>query len=372
MDPMSNDAITVLLGGYAAKRCPVRVHNDYSPAVPTVQWEPPPEDQARFEAGLAFEIKVFAAIVAAVPGAVVVDQWLRKTEAIEATTRAMDESVPVILGGWLPDDHEGGRTGRPDILIRAGAGYVPGDVKHHSTVKPTKKTTALVSALTAPAELTSVVGWSSATNHRPDDGMQLAHYTRLLQACERHAGLNWLFGGIVGTSVLEPDGPLVMVWHCLTDPLIETFSRRDGTKKRSLLERHDHEHGFRVKVAQQALRITGQPGDPESLVVPIGQAECDTCPYGDYCSAVMGEDDPSHAITIGRLDRREWLTLRALGIDTTNVLADIDLDDDWFAEYAAEVTHHTPAQARKRLAAAVERAGMIRTGVTTTRPSTGQ
>lgn len=362
---MSDDAIPVLLGGYAAKRCPVRVHNDYSPSVPTVPWEPSPEDQARFDAGLAFEAEVVAMFIAALPGTVVVDASLRKAEAIAETVRLMDERTPVILGGWLPDDHVGGRTGRPDLLIRAGDGYVPGDVKHHSTVKPTKTTTATVSALDAPADLSSVSGWSSATNHRPDDGMQLAHYTRLLQACGRHAGPDWLIGGIIGTSTVEPGGPLVLVWHNLAEPLIDTFSRSAGKKKRSLLDRHDHEHGFRVKVAERALLITGQPDDPEPLVTPIGQAECDTCPYSEYCASAMGDDDPSYAITMGRLDRREWLTLRALGVDSTNVLADLDPDDDdWFDTYAVDVTHHTPAQARKRLAAAVDRAGMIRAGVT--------
>ena len=77
----------------------------------------------------------------------------------------------------------------------------------------------------------------------------------------------------------------------------------------------------------------------------------------------MGED-PSAAITVGRLDTREWRTLRSMGVTTTLELAELDLDDvAFFTTYAAEVTHHSPEKARKRLAAAVERAAMIRDGI---------
>ena len=54
-----------LLGGYAAKQCPRRVHNDNDPTVPQVEYVVPDELQARFDAGIAFEAKVFAAFEAA-------------------------------------------------------------------------------------------------------------------------------------------------------------------------------------------------------------------------------------------------------------------------------------------------------------------
>ena len=49
----------ILLGGYAAKQCPVRVQNDFLPFVPTLKWVPSPEEKGRLEAGLAFERAVF-------------------------------------------------------------------------------------------------------------------------------------------------------------------------------------------------------------------------------------------------------------------------------------------------------------------------
>ena len=57
----------------------------------------------------------------------------------------------------------------------------------------------------------------------------------------------------------------------------------------------------------------------------------------------MGQDDPSAAITIGRLNSREWLTLRRMGVTTTAALSAVDPDDPvFFDEYVAEVSHLTP------------------------------
>ena len=257
----------VLLGGYAAKRCPVRVHNDVSPAVPTLEWVPSPEDQARLDAGRAFEAAVFAQLKSLHPDCVLVDPDLQRDDAIEATVAAMDAGVGLILGGWLPEDPVGGRKGRPDLLIRVAGGYLPGDVKNHKTVRPAKKAAAVLSPLAQPASRRSVTTLT-ATSHRFEDGMQLAHYTRMLQACGRHPGDDLLVGAIVGTSevAVTPDAPAtwVLAWHDLAEPVVYTYSRSRGKTKRSLLERYDHEHAFRVKVAHRALQIVGSPGDPDT------------------------------------------------------------------------------------------------------------
>ena len=181
---------------------------------------------------------------------------------------------------------------------------------------------------------------------------------------------------MLGTSQLEVtpgQGPeLVFVWHNLDEPLVFTFSRSQGKTRRSLLERYDHEHAFRVKVADNARRVTGADDDPQPLVEPIGQDECRRCPYEQWCARQMGEDDPSAAITIGRLGTREWLTLRRMGVTTTAALSAVDPDDPvFFDEYIAEVSHLTRDQARKRLAAAIERAEMICDGIEIKRTGDG-
>jgi predicted RecB family nuclease len=78
----------------------------------------------------------------------------------------------------------------------------------------------------------------------------------------------------------------------------------------------------------------------------------------------MGPDDPSAAITRGRLDTREWQTLRRMGVSTTAALADLDPEaPDFFEEYYPEVTHQTRDKALKRLIGAVQQARMICAGI---------
>lgn len=355
----------MLLGGYAAWQCAVRVQNDFNELIPTVPWEPSPEDRARQDAGRAFEAEVFALLTHLHPDAVVISPSLRHTGAIAATLDAMDSGAPLILGGWLPDDVDGGRKGRPDILVRLGSGYLPADVKNHRALKTAKKNTAQVSRLQTPADSFELAEWSSEPKKRFRDGMQLAHYTRMLQACGRHPGP--LIGAIIGSDRLplsadEESGPL-FVWHSLDDPLYETFSRTAGKKKRSLLECYDHEHGFRVEVAETAQRITGTDDDPQPLLRPIGQKECEKCPYQQWCAEQMGPDDASATIITDRLDTREWRALHAMGIETTAELAAVDPDDpEFFEEYYPEVSHRKNNEARGRLAGVVFRAQLIVAG----------
>lgn len=364
---MIDSAEPILLGGYAAKQCPVRTHNDFAPLVPLVDWEPSEEVQADLDAGKQFESEVFDELLRIHPNtAVLVETGLRKDDAIAQTTAAMESATPLILGGWLPDDLKGGRKGKPDILVKVNGGYLPADVKHHKTIEAAKVRTKLVSSLARPDIWTDAPRLTSSPHHY-DDGIQLAHYTRMLQACGFHPGEEWLFGAIVGTSLLAVSGSapeLVFVWHDLTKPTRPTFSRSRGKVFRSVLERYDHEHAFRLKVAATARRISGSADGPEPLVVPIGQGECGECPYGQWCADQMGPEDASAAVIRNRLDVREWQTLRHMGVDTTSALAEVLPDDSaFFDEYYLEVSHHSRGQARKRLSNAVRQARMICDGV---------
>lgn len=357
----TNTARRVLLGGYAAKQCPVRTQHDFGPHPQT--WVPDAEDQARLDAGIAYEAEMFTALTRVHPGAVVIGSRLRRDDAIAATLAAMDAAAPLILGGWLPDDNDGARTGKPDLLIRVAGGYLPGDVKHHRTLEAKKTKTAQVSGFGTPGLRRPAAGWTSATTHRLHDGIQLAHYTRMLQACGRHPGSDHLWAAIIGTSTLpgEAGEERVLVWHDLTEPLGHTYSRSRGKASRTLLQRYDHEHQFRVDVATAA--VTGGT----LLVEPVGQPECRTCPYAQVCAEQMGDDDASRALTVGSLDTREWLTLRRLGITTTAALADVDPDDDpFFDSYYAETSHRGRDHARSRLRGAVQRAAMITAGTALT------
>lgn len=348
----------ILLGGYAAKQCPVRTFHDFGPR--PMRWEPGPEDQARLDAGIEFEAEVFAALIAANPSAVWVDPGLRRDAAVAATVAAMDAGAAMILGGWLPDDVGGARKGRPDVLVAVGGGYLPADVKHHHTLSVKRTTTAVVSQGDSASVRVSVDGWSSANTHRVSDGLQLAHYTRMLEACGRHPGVGHQWAAVVGTSRVQHTEVPLFVWHDLNAPIGYTFSRRRGKAARTLLERYDHEHGFRVAVAAAA-RSEAAPGAVS--VAPVGQPECRSCPYASVCSDQMGPQNASNALTVGSLDTREWLALRSLGVATLAELAAVDPDAAGFARrYYPEVTHRGADHARRRLADAVERAGMLCAG----------
>lgn len=356
----------VLLGGYAAKWCPVRIHNDNSPMTVTLYEEPSEEQRATAEAGIAFEAEMFAVLRRLHPEAVLVDPAVRRDEAVAVTMAAAQSGAPLILGGWLPDDAEGGRTGKPDILIKVDGGYLPADVKNHKTLKSVKRKSMTVSSLTQPEVLCEAMGLSTADHHYVDC-LQLAHYTRMLQACDLHPGDDRLIGAILGkcsTILSGTDPERVLVWYDLAAPTRYTFSRSRGKVRRSLLDCYDHEHDFRVQVAATARRITGSGDDPLPLVVPIGHNDCPGCPYEQWCADDMGPDDASAAITRDRLGTREWRMLRRMGFGTVETFSALDPDDPaFFEEYYPEVSHLGRRKALTRLRGAVQQIRLFRDGI---------
>ena len=92
--------------------------------------------------GKDFEADIFERLAEAVPDAVVVDRDLPRSERETATVAAMDDGVPLVIGGRLPVDRMALRAGEPDLLVRSDAlaqaaaddGYLPVDVKHHKTL----------------------------------------------------------------------------------------------------------------------------------------------------------------------------------------------------------------------------------------------
>lgn len=361
----------VLLDAYAAKRCPRRVHNEWDPTIPTVEWEPPAEIQLRFDAGREFEADVFDRLVASLKPGQYVD--LRdlgsRAEMIDATIEAMTNGVEVIIGGWLPDDVAGGRKGRPDLLIRAAgeSGYHPGEVKGHKMIAVAKRGKLTYSTLAAPAVVVEAEGLASRIANKLDDYLQLAHYRRMLEACG-HAATEPK-AVVIGADDLPELGGTVLVWLDLAQPLFSTYSRSRGQAKRTALERYDHEHGFRLKVAEVAASRTGAADDPAPLVVPIFIEECKSCPWFEYCLSIAGASVSAQVIT-GAFSRREWLALDKAGCTSFEALADLDIDDEQFqAAYLPEVTHLSDALIR--LAKMVRRARMVRDGITIERSTTG-
>ena len=346
--------MNVLLGAYDAKRCARRIHNEWDPSLETEPWEAPPAVQMLFDQGRRFQDEVFAELAGACPGAIDLADVGPKQIIVGATLEAMDRRFPLIMNGWLPDDIAGGRKGRPDLLVHVGDGrYLPGEVKSHYVLRENKKSELTYSLADAPGVPLTAPG--RTTRDRLDDALQLAHYWRMLEALGR-----------------TPDRPTAIVmgtertlaWLDLDRPAFTTFSRTHGTTQRSALERYDHEHGFRLKVANAAAN------QEPALVVPIFVDECDACPWYDYCRSITDDNAASAHITKGRLTVREWQALKALGFETVDEMAGLDpTDPDFLGRYLPEVAHRRDAQGR--LQTAVRRAQMVRDGVSLERRTQG-
>ncbi len=339
----------ILLGAYAAIRCPRRVHNEFDKTIATSsqQLVPSPVAQERIDAGREFEAHIRQTLRDLHGEDVVtVDPSVGRSEAMSLTTAAMDAGIPIVLGGWLPNDPAGGRKGRPDILLRdvwlpaasdsGGAwAYLPVDVKNHKMLSHANHSRgdAVLSSLRRPTYACSVAeaDYSGRRNRYEVDMLQLAHYWRMLQACG-HAGEGGARGGVIGADQLESSAldtagsGHVITWLDLDAPLWRTYSRSaaSGRALRTALERYDHEFAFRLDIADVAVQRTGHADDPEPLVDPIWVSECSQCPWQDYCAQELGPDNAS--LAVGRLSARQWNALSELGISTVDELASLNAD----------------------------------------------
>ena len=299
-------------GGYAAKRCPLRVYYDLFPppgAVPLVE---DAVDRLRMDAGNTFEARVFELIRQQHVG---VTDLSAERNARSQTVEAMRIGAIVILGGELPLDPIGRRVGRPDVLVRAeqrGDGtwaYHPIDVKHHQTLtalspRGDSATVGSFAALqfSAAARNPELQTRTSATIS--DDLLQLSHYHRMLEACGHDSSLR--FGGIIGSEQ-------VVVWHPLDTPMGKP--RWEGLSAESQLQRYDFEFSFRLDVL--AAGAAGQ-----QIVDSVNTSECAKCPWKSLCVPRMRAQDcvsllPSQGY-------QSWRMMRSEGVSTRAAVARLD------------------------------------------------
>lgn len=340
----------VLLSGYAAKSCARATHNTYDATIPEQPAEVSDSLQAMFDLGNNHEDDVFTAWLAT--GLDIIDLRPADTDKhshIVATVAALDSGRHVILGGRLPDDLTGARTGKPDALVCSpDGGYHPVDVKAHKILRSGGVPESIAS-LAAPGQGQATAGEGLRWDER--DLLQLAHYWRMLQASGHAAEQPW--GAIIGTEYL-------IGWYDLTEPAYVTFSRSEGKKTRSALERYDHEHDFRVRVAKVAQQRTLDADLPAPLVQPVGQAECVECAWASVCIETLPASDVSREL-LGTLTVREYLALAGQGITTVDALADADVDELLAAGFADEHPHLRGL--RRRLQKAHTSASLARDGV---------
>ncbi|RRD49993.1 TM0106 family RecB-like putative nuclease [Arachnia propionica] len=351
--------MTFLLDPYAARSCPVKTFNAFDPGTP--QPAVPLDESLReaFGGGTEFRESILAKVAA---GRDVVDLGLA-VHAEEATLAAMTDQVPAIIGGRLPPDPAGHRRGQADLLVRGDSGYWPVRIKPYRVLEKQVRATELRrSSLGDPTTLRPLPNLRYRA-YREGALIELAQLWRLLQACGFAADTP--LGGIVGSD----DGHNAQItWVPLDWRFLRTFSRTSpsGHRLRSPLERYDHEHGFRIHVAEEAMKRV--PDDDRPPVVrPIRVAECEWCAWWETCRPRMDDDDLSLRISKTPLDVRELQTLMGLGITTVSQLAEADVDA-LLPAYLPLTAHRDRSEARLRQAA--RRARMLARGVALEKIST--
>lgn len=375
-----------VLDAYAARSCPVKTQNHFHPGLDRPRRDDDESLQEAFLGGAGFKTSMLDTMLKRFAGRVADCRALANQPwqvQVDAALAAMSDGVDAVIGGVLPLDVPGHRSGRPDLCLRGpdnaqgNPGYHPVQVKFHRVLE------RAAPSQTQPSQLVSQLGQGllAAAVEEPDqtfrvssreaDLLQLAHYWRLLEAAGYAAGGDpW--AGIVGTDQVASRGNArVISWIRLDVLAIRTFSRTavSGWRRRSPLERYDHEHGFRVKVAQVALAQRGEPDDPPLIVAPIRVRECDRCVWWEVCRPLLNDDDLSMRIDKSPLDVREIAALRRFGVSTVTDLAAVDIDE-LLPSYLGEVAHRPGGEQRLRLAA--RRARLMVDGVELERTTRGR
>lgn len=303
-------------GGYAAKRCPLRVQFDVYPPEGVEPLPLPVGAQLRVDEGNAFEAEVFDELRGHHLDAVTIDDDIDPDDQQDLTFHAMNVGIPLIIGGWIPTDLVGRRTGRPDLLVRAERrpdgrwAYHPIDVKRHLTVnaKPAKGDVppVLVSTLARLAHLGATSDPERTARNRTDDLLQLAHYHRMLEAAGRSSAD--VVGGIVGVE-------REVVWHRLADPVVRQLWDGSVAAKEAALQRYDFEFSYRLDV------IAAAAAD-EPIVEPVLVKECESCPWRGHCVPALLEGDSTSLLP--GITYKPWHALRRQGITTRAELARVD------------------------------------------------
>ncbi|MCC2592131.1 TM0106 family RecB-like putative nuclease [Tessaracoccus sp. OS52] len=354
------------LDAYAARSCPVKTFNAFDP---TLRQQPLDHSlRESFQGGQDQRDLVLARILEL--GHDVVDlrvlgtsDW---TELEASALKAMSDGVGVIIGGVLPLDLAGHRSGRADVLVRGDdtpdgrPGYWPMRVKNYRVLERQVGGTDLRYSTIADLGTLEVLPDLRYRAFRQGALLELAHVWRLLETAGFASATP--LAGIVGTDRIPVDGSEpTAAWIRLDQRFLRTFSRTSptGHRLRSALERYDHEHGFRVHVAEQAMLRTGVD-DPEPIVRPIRVKECEWCAWWEVCRPRMDDDDLSLRISKTPLDVRELQTLMSLGIRTVAELAEADVDAI-LPQYLPLTAHRDHSEQRLRTAA--RRARMLAAGV---------
>jgi predicted RecB family nuclease len=290
---------SVLLDSGVVTRCRRRVHLEHDPAAadaPRAALDPTAEQRMADAAAHRRSVADLLATAhrpdwAEVPGE------LTGAQRAAATMDLLTEGVPMVWGGLLPVDTEGGRRGSVELLVRHRGGYLPVIVVRHKVTDPGSG--ARTSPLTQPVPAAAAIDQRRRPRPQPRDQLRLAHAQRLLQAAGL-AARGRVTGGVVG---LDAD---VVLWHDLDAPT--------WPGGRTAMAEYDARFADRLAVARAAAA-----GD-EPLAQPSRVTECRSCPWWPTCSdALRAARDVSMV-----LRGEDAVALRQAGVRTVDELAALD------------------------------------------------
>ncbi|MGC3994004.1 MAG: TM0106 family RecB-like putative nuclease [Propionicimonas sp.] len=360
-----------VLDPYAARSCPLKVHNAFHPGLVRPDAAPP----QRLPGGQEFSASVLDRVAAGRASVADLRNLTGEPSEVQeaACLAAMAAGTEVVIGGLLPRDRDAHRSGRPDLLVRDGSGYVPGIVKYQRVVDVRRDDLpATFSALADLPDRVVATGWRYRWHWRWQNSLQLAHLWRLLGATGHQAERPW--GLVVGNDEIEGEG-IRATWLDLTEPAVPPAPGQvvdpaeatgaDPVAPVSPLERYDHEFALRVGLAE--LASAAEPDDPP-LLRPVVSFECTHCAWWPVCREQLDDDDISLRISKSPLDTHEITVLREAGIETVHQLATRDIDA-LLPDYLPRVAHRPGAEDRLRLAQ--RRSRLLLDGVQLQRTTSG-
>lgn len=337
------------LDPYAARSCALKTHNAFHPGLVRPE---PVGSGSRIPGSLEFVATTYQRILSGSASVADLRPLMGEpSEAQEAACLAeLAAGTEVVVGGLLPRDWAGHRSGRPDLLVRDPAGgYFPGMVKYQRVIDQRKDDLPYrYSELESLPESREETGWRYRWHWRWANSLQLAHLWRLL-APTGHQAASGPRGLIIGND--EPAGRGVRAtWLDLTElavpPAPEQVDEVAQASPVSALERYDHEFEARVRLAEKAGAAHAE--DPP-LLHPIVSYECNYCPWWSICRPLLDDNDLSLRISKSPLDAHEISVLREAGVATVHDLAATDLES-LLPSYLPRVAHRSGAEDRLRLA----------------------
>ncbi|MDQ2882711.1 MAG: TM0106 family RecB-like putative nuclease [Actinomycetota bacterium] len=288
---------TVLLDAAVVTRCRRRVHLEHDPAAAGAPRAALDATAARRIGDAAAHRRCVADRLAEYHTTdwVEISPDLPAEQRCAATLALLIGGAPFVWGGLLLADHQAGRRGGVELLVRHRDGYLPVIVVRHKVTDPGSG--ARTSSLTQPTPAST----DSNRKVRPQsrDQLRLAHAVRLLQA----AGLaprGRPTGGVIG---LDAD---VVVWHDLDVP-----SWPGG---RTAMAEYDARFADRLAVARAAAT------EAEPLAQPSRITECRSCPWWPLCGPALRASRDVSMVLRGE----DAVTLRAAGLSTVDQLAALD------------------------------------------------